>query len=144
MTFIAYFLTRFVGVAVVLASSIVTIMRIWDSVTDPFVGFIVDKTDGKLGKNRQFIIIGQIIMLIMSAMIFFVTPKLPQAIRFVAFIVFYALYIIGYTAQYVVTKSAQSCLTNDPNQRPLFSVFNGIFCTDAVLFLHLSACKISV
>lgn len=127
MTFISYFLTGFVGVAVVLASSIVTIMRVWDGITDPFVGYIIDKTDGKFGKNRPFIIIGQIIMLVMSAVIFFVTPKLPQAIRFVAFIVFYALYIIGYTAQCVVTKSAQTCLTNDPKQRPLFSVFNGIF-----------------
>lgn len=127
MTFIAYFLTGFVGVGVVLASSIVTVMRIWDGVTDPFVGYIVDKTDGKFGKNRPFIVLGQIVMLIMSAIIFFVTPKLPQAVRFVAFILFYAIYIIGYTLQCVVTKSAQSCLTNDPKQRPMFSVFNGVF-----------------
>lgn len=60
MTFISYFLTGFVGVAVVLASSIVTIMRVWDGITDPFVGYIIDKTDGKFGKNRPFIIIGQI------------------------------------------------------------------------------------
>ncbi len=127
MTFLSYFLTGFVGVAVVLASSVITAMRIWDGVTDPFVGYIVDKTDGKLGKNRPFIIIGQLIMAVMSAVIFFVTPKLPQAFRFIAFILFYAVYIIGYTCQCVVTKSAQTCLTNDPSQRPVFSVFNGIF-----------------
>ena len=39
------------------------------------------------------------------------------------------VYIIGYTFQCVVTKSAQSCLTNDPKQRPLFSIFDGVYNT---------------
>lgn len=127
MTFISYYLTGFVGVGVVVASSFVTFMRIWDGVTDPFAGYIIDKTNGKFGKNRPFIVMGQIIMFIMSAVMFFVTPMVPEAGRFVAFIVFYAIYIIGYTLQCVITKSAQTCLTNDPVQRPMFSVFNGVF-----------------
>ena len=126
MTFISYFLTGMVGVGVVLASSLVTTMRIWDGVTDPLIGYVVDKTNGKFGKNRPFIVFGQIIMLAMSAVMFFVTPKLPSAARFVAFVIFYALYIIGYTLQCVVTKSAQTCLTNDPKQRPMLSVFLGM------------------
>ena len=60
--YISYFLIGIVGLASVLAGSIVTIMRIWDGVTDPFVGMMVDKTNGKFGKNRPFIVIGQIIM----------------------------------------------------------------------------------
>lgn len=127
MTFLSYFLTGFVGVAVVVASSVITMMRIWDGVTDPFVGYIVDKTNGKFGKNRPFIVLGQIIMFVFSAIIFFFVPSIPQSFRFVAFIILYAIYIIGYTCQCVVTKSAQTCLTNDPKQRPVFSVFNGIF-----------------
>ena len=60
--YISYFLIGIVGLASVLAGSIVTIMRVWDGVTDPFVGMMVDKTNGKFGKNRPFIVIGQIIM----------------------------------------------------------------------------------
>ena len=37
------------------------------------------------------------------------------------------LYYIGYTFQCVVTKSAQTCLTNDPKQRPLFALFDAIY-----------------
>lgn len=44
----------------------------------------------------------------------------------------YMLYIIGYTFQCVVTKSAQSCLTNDPSQRPVFTMFDATYNT--VLF----------
>ena len=62
--YISYFLIGIVGLASVLAGSIVTIMRIWDGVTDPFVGMMVDKTNGKFGKNRPFIVIGQIIMFV--------------------------------------------------------------------------------
>ena len=48
------------------ASSLTMMMRVWDGVTDPFVGFMVDKTNGKFGKNRPFIVIGQIILCVTS------------------------------------------------------------------------------
>ena len=47
---------------------------------------------------------------------------LPEGnIRLVFFVIVSAAYYIGYTCQCVVTKSAQSCVTNDPKQRPLFA-----------------------
>ena len=54
MGYISYYLIGIVGVGAVLAGSFVTVMRIWDGVTDPFVGFVVDKTNTKFGKNRPF------------------------------------------------------------------------------------------
>lgn len=124
---ISYFLIGIVGVGVVLAGSIVTIMRVWDGVTDPFVGYIVDKTNGKFGKNRPFIVAGQVIMFLSTLVMFRLIPLIPSAARFGVFIVIYAVYIVGYTCQCVVTKSAQSCLTNDPKQRPVFSMFDSVY-----------------
>lgn len=120
--YIAYFLTGIVGVAVVTAGTIATTMRMWDAVTDPFIGYFVDKTNGKFGKNRPFIIMGNLIMFVTSFILFKVTPNLSQGARFPFYIVMYMLYIIGYTCQCVVTKSGQSCLTNDPKQRPIFTM----------------------
>ena len=125
--YITYYLTGIAGVGVALAGTIMTVMRVWDGVTDPIVGFIVDKTHGKFGKNRPFIVIGQIFMLIGTSLIFFVGPALPKNARFLFFILCYMLHIVGYTCQCVVTKSAQTCLTNDPKQRPVFSVFDSIY-----------------
>lgn len=127
--YVAYFLTGFVGVTVVVAGTITTVMRMWDGVTDPFIGYIIDKTNTKFGKNRPFIIIGNIILFIFSGLIFNLIPEIPESIRFVVYIVLYMFYIIGYTCQCVVTKSAQSCLTNDPKQRPVFSMFDAAFVT---------------
>lgn len=125
--YISYFLVGIVGVGVVLAGSITTIMRMWDGVTDPFVGFVVDRTNTKFGKNRPFIIIGNLILLVTSFAIYWATPVLPKAVRFPFYIVIYMLYIVGYTCQCVVTKSAQTCLTNDPKQRPIFTMFDAVF-----------------
>ncbi len=131
MMYVSYYLIGFVGVATVLASSFSTIMRIWDGVTDPFVGMLVDKTNGKFGKNRPFLVIGNVILAITSFILFHVTHLLPEnaTVRFAFFVVVSAVYYIGYTCQCVVTKSAQSCMTNDPKQRPLFSIFDSIYVT---------------
>ena len=125
--YISYFLIGIVGLASVLAGSIVTIMRIWDGVTDPFVGMAVDKTNGKFGKNRPFIVLGQIIMFITTFVMFNFIPKMGMGVRFPAFIVIYMIYILGYTCQCVVTKSAQTCLTNDPKQRPIFAMCDTVY-----------------
>ena len=134
MGYVSFYLMGFVGVAMVTASSFSMMMRIWDGVTDPFVGFLVDKTNGKFGKNRPFMIIGNAILCVSSFVLFHVTHKLPEntTIRFAFFIVVSAIYYLGYTCQCVVTKSAQSCMTNDPKQRPMFASFDGVYNT--VLF----------
>lgn len=129
MFFISYYATGILGLGVVLVSTLITAMRIWDAITDPICGYILDKTDGKLGKNRPFIIAGNIIMMISCIIMFKFVYKSPQVLRLLLFIVVYAIYIIGYTLQCVVTKSAQTCLTNDPKQRPYFTIFDGSYNT---------------
>jgi len=135
MNFIAYYLTGFIGVGVVTASSLITTMRIWDGVTDPFIGYMVDKTNSRFGKNRPFMVIGNVMLCVFSFLLVHVTHKVPEGGRFPLFIVFYMIYIVGYTFQCVVTKSAQACLTNDPKQRPLFTIFDGVYNT--ILFAVL-------
>jgi len=142
MMYVAYYLTGFVGVAVVAASSFSMFMRIWDGVTDPFIGYLVDKTNGKFGKNRPFMVIGQTILLVTSYILFHFTAKLPEGGRFPFFIVISAVYYIGYTFQCVVTKSAQTCLTNDPKQRPLFSMFDAGYNT--VLFAVMAVVSTNI
>ncbi len=131
MNYATYYLMGWVGVGMMVASSPMTMaMRIWDGVTDPFVGMMVDKTNGKFGKNRPFIVIGQIILCHHQLGRI---PCDPQAASGRALPPFYVVvlmvYYLGYTCQCVVTKSAQSCLTNDPKQRPMFASFDGVYNT---------------
>ncbi len=128
--YVVYIMTGPIGVATSLIATFQLTMRIWDGVTDPFIGYLVDRTNSRFGKNRPFMLIGNLILLLMSFLIYFVVPAIPdhQAyLRFPLFIFFAVIYYIGYTFQCVVTKSAQSCVTNDPEQRPYFSIFDSIY-----------------
>ena len=107
----------------------VTGMRVFDAITDPIIGAIMDKTDGKFGKFRPFMVIGNVVMAIAVIALYILTPFVPASmmwLRYVLFVLLYAVWVIGYTFQTSVTRSAQSVLTNDPKQRPLFTVFNTI------------------
>lgn len=125
--YISYYLVGIIGVGVVFAGSFVTFMRVWDGVTDPFVGMMVDKTNTKFGKNRPFIVIGNVTLFVTTWLMFNIVPKFGAGVRLPLFIVIYLIYILGYTAQCVVTKSAQTCLTNDPKQRPIFAMFDTVY-----------------
>jgi Na+/melibiose symporter-like transporter len=111
------------------ASFMVTGMRLFDAITDPIIGAVMDRTNGKFGKFRPFMVIGNIIMAVSVIILYMLTPMIPadmQWFRYVAFVILYAVWVIGYTFQTSVTRSAQSVLTNDPKQRPLFTIFNTI------------------
>lgn len=129
LSYIATFGNKVLGLAMVFASFMVTGMRVFDAITDPIIGAIMDKTDGKFGKFRPFMVIGNIVMAASVIALYMLTPLVPESmmwLRYTLFIVLYAVWVIGYTFQTSVTRSAQSVLTNDPKQRPLFTIFNTI------------------
>ena len=129
LSYIATFGNVVLGIAMVFASFMVTGMRVFDAITDPIIGALMDKTNGKFGKFRPFMVIGNAIMAVSVVLLYVVTPLVPATmmwLRYTLFILLYAVWVIGYTFQTSVTRSAQSVLTNDPKQRPLFTVFNTI------------------
>ena len=129
LSFIATFGNRVLGLGMAFASFMITGMRVFDAITDPIIGAMMDKTDGKFGKFRPFMVIGNLIMAVSVILLYMVTPLIPETMmwaRYALFIILYAVWVIGYTFQTSVTRSAQPVLTNDPKQRPLFTVFNTI------------------
>ena len=129
LTYIATFGNKVLGLAMVFASFMVTGMRVFDAITDPIIGALMDKTNGRFGKFRPFMVIGNVVMAISVIVLYCVTPLIPANLmwlRYTAFILLYAVWVIGYTFQTSVTRAGQAVLTNDPKQRPLFTIFNTI------------------
>ncbi len=129
LSYIANFGNAVLGLAMLFASFMVTGMRVLDAITDPIIGALMDKTNTRFGKFRPFMVIGNAIMAISVLLLYVVTPLVPTSmmwLRYTLFILLYAVWVIGYTFQTSVTRSAQAVLTNDPKQRPLFTVFNTI------------------
>lgn len=132
MSYVSYYANGIIGMSVVFVSTLATSMRIFDGFTDPIIGWLIDHTNGKFGKFRPFLVAGNIILALSMILIYKTTHLVPEALQIPYFIVVYALYIIGYTVQGTVTTSAQTLLTNDPKQRPIYGFFTGFF----MLFLQ--------
>ena len=129
LSYIATFGNTVLAIATLFATSMITFMRVFDAITDPIIGAMMDRTNGKFGKFRPYMVIGNVIMAFSIFMLYCICPAIPEDqmwLRYAAFIALYAIWVIGYTFQTSVTRSAQSVLTNDPKQRPLFTIFNTI------------------
>ena len=90
LTYIATFGNKVLGLAMVFASFMVTGMRVFDAITDPIIGAMMDKTNGRFGKFRPFMVIGNVVMAISVIVLYCVTPLIPANmmwLRYTAFIV---------------------------------------------------------
>ena len=129
LSYIATFGSKVLALSMIFASVMVTGMRLFDAVTDPIIGALMDRTNGKFGKFRPFMVIGNLIMAVSILVLYCVTPLIPDTMiwaRYAAFVGLYAVWVIGYTFQTSCTRSGQTVLTNDPKQRPLFTIFNTV------------------
>ena len=129
LSYIATFGSKVLALSMIFASVMVTGMRLFDAITDPIIGALMDRTNGKFGKFRPFMVIGNLIMAVSILVLYGLTPLIPASMewaRYVAFVALYAIWVIGYTFQTSCTRSGQTVLTNDPKQRPLFTIFNTV------------------
>ena len=129
LSYIATFGSNVLALGTLFASVMVTAMRLCDAITDPIIGALMDRTNGKFGKFRPFMAIGNLIMAASILVLYGITPMIPDTMmwaRYAAFVGLYFVWVIGYPFQTSCTRSGQTVLTNDPKQRPLFTIFNTV------------------
>ena len=56
MAYVSYYANGIAGISVVMISLLLTVMRVFNGITDPIVGYIIDKTHGRFGKFRPFMV----------------------------------------------------------------------------------------
>ena len=130
LSYIATFGSKVLALSMIFASVMVTGMRLFDAITDPIIGALMDRTNGKFGKFRPFMVIGNLIMAVSILVLYCLTPLIPASMewaRYVAFVALYAIWVIGYTFQTSCTRSGQTVLTNDPKQRPIFAMCDTVY-----------------
>ena len=108
---------------------VMTVMRIfrWDHRS--VIGSIIDRTETRFGKFRPFLVIGSFIMLAASFMIYLFSFDIPQTYRMVWVVLWYAVWVIGYTFMTTVNKCVLSIVTKNPKYRPLSGVAGGCYST---------------
>lgn len=126
MGYYMFFTQNVLGLAASVVGIIATIMRVWDAVTDPIIGLMIDKTDGRFGKFRPYIGASFFLMCIPMVLLFYTPVHWGTTVKYIYTALMYTIYVIGYTCQTCSTRAAQAILTKDPRQRPLFSQFQTV------------------
>lgn len=127
MGYVSYYANSVAGFSVVTISLLLTLLNVFDGITDPVAGYILDKTKGKFGKFRPFMVLGNLVMAVSALLLFYTTHHIPKYTKTPYFILIYGLFVIGFTLQTVVGKSGQTVMTNNPAQRPVFTYFDSLF-----------------
>ena len=78
LSYIATFGSNVLALGTLFASVMVTAMRLCDAITDPIIGALMDRTNGKFGKFRPFMAIGNIIMAVSILILYGITPMIPE------------------------------------------------------------------
>ena len=91
LSYIANFGNAVLGLAMLFASFMVTGMRVFDAITDPIIGALMDKTNTKFGKFRPFMVIGNGIMAIAVLLLYVVTPLVPTTMMWLRYTLFILL-----------------------------------------------------
>lgn len=129
MTFFLTFCTEALKLNVVIVGIVMTVMRLFDGITDPIIGNIIDRTETKFGKFRPFLVIGSLILLGSSFAIYLGSFAIPEGMRMVWVILWYAVWVIGYTCMTTVNKCVLSVVTKNPRFRPVSGISGGIYST---------------
>lgn len=127
--FVNYYINGYLGLAATAVGTLLSAVRLFDGVIDPFIGVIIDKFGSKFGKYRPIMFIGNIITMLSFILLFNSHQYESTGVRLVWLVISMIVHKIGYSLQQTVTKAGQTALTNDPSQRPVFNIVDGIFTT---------------
>ena len=91
LSYVATFGSTVLLLGTVFASVMVTAMRVFDAITDPIIGALMDRTNGKFGKFRPFMVIGNAIMAVSVLLLYIGTPLIPESMMWLRYVMFVLL-----------------------------------------------------
>ncbi len=124
------------AITTALVGVLITLSRVFDSVTDPIIALTIEKFSSKHGKMRFFLIVGWVLMAASTTLMcnvlagrfgFLQDGRVSNPWGVLVFIAVYALYIIGYTFTSCTANMTGNILTNDPKQRPTLGVWATVY-----------------
>ena len=119
-------------------AGIFTVLRVFDAVNDPIMGFMVDNTHTRFGKFKPWIAIGGVIGGILT-ILFFTDLGMTGTAYIIAFVIIYLLWDLTYGANDIAYWSMLPSLTINQKEREKTGAFARI-CANIGLF----ACVVGI
>jgi GPH family glycoside/pentoside/hexuronide:cation symporter len=126
MLFLLYFYTDVFGISAAVAGTMFLVTRIWDSVNDPLMGILADRTNSKWGKFRPYLL-WLAIPFGLIGILTFTTPDFSVAGKIVYAYITYTLMMMIYTAINIPYSALMGVISSSPIQRTSFSQYRFIF-----------------
>ncbi|MBU3102043.1 MULTISPECIES: MFS transporter [Clostridium] len=114
-SYLLFFYTDVFGLASGVAAFMFFIVRIFDAISDPIIGIIIDKTDTKYGKFRPFLLYGAVPFCIL-AILCFSTPQLAMGGKVIYAYATYIALSVCYTFVNVPYGALTSAMTRDQQE----------------------------
>jgi GPH family glycoside/pentoside/hexuronide:cation symporter len=122
MNFLLFFYTDVFGISAATAGTMFLIVRIWDTVNDPMMGMIADRTNTKWGKFRPWLVWGALPIGIIGVLTF-TTPDLGMTGKVVWAYVTYTFMIMAYTVVNIPYSALMGVMTPNSIERTSLSSY---------------------
>ena len=124
--YLPFFYSNIFGLSLVDAGILMLVTRIWDAVIDPVMGIIADRTHTRWGKYRPYLLwIAPFFSI--AGILLFTTPDWGYGAKLVWAYVTYILMMTVYTAINVPYGAMLGVVTDDSNEKTVFSSFRMFF-----------------
>ena len=114
--YLLYFYTDVVGISPSLAGLIYGIGMLWDAVTDPFMGYVAERTRTKWGVYRPYLLFGNVPLALSFVLLFWV-PPFEGAMLFSFLLLTILLHRTCFTIVSVPFSSLTPRITSDSQER---------------------------
>jgi len=125
-SYLMIFYTDVFGLPAAVVGTMFLITRIWDSLFDPIVGVIADRTQSRWGKFRPYLLYMAIPFAVIGVLTF-VTPELSNTGKIVYAYITYSLMMMAYSAINVPYASLLGVISPEPKDRNMLSTYRMTF-----------------
>jgi oligogalacturonide transporter len=129
------FLTR-LGIPAVLAGSIPLIGKIWDAISDPIMGSIVDRTKSKFGSKRFYLLLGSFIGAITFSLLW-VSLTGPMIFMYIFYLITFILFSTGFTIVMIPYNALLPEMIKDYHLRGQYTGVRMIFSAGSAILAGL-------
>lgn len=119
-SYLTIFYTDGVGLAPVVVSALMLVVRIIEAISAPIVGGIIDQTNSKLGKCRPWLIRGLPFLVVFSALTFFDTGA-NNLIKIIYACITYIGLVISFSFVSTATATMVNTLSGDSQERAVLN-----------------------
>ena len=142
--YLPFFYSNIFGLRLDQVALLLMVTRIWDTVSDPMMGILADRTRTKWGKYRPYLLL-MAVPFALSGVFLFTTPAASPSVKLIWAYVTYLMMMTVYTGINVPYGAMLGVMTDDSKSKTVLSSFRMFFAYGGgflALFCWEPLCKV--